>query len=76
MDYLESPMPETDKLRDYEASSERNTMLASKKKTALKNMSEIKKRWRYILSNLEKPALKTDKLLSAVKKRKSKKPIA
>ena len=70
MDYLKSPMPETEKMRDYEASSERNTILASKKKTALKNLSEIKKRWSLVLHNLEKPAQKNSQMLNAEEKKK------
>jgi FAD/FMN-containing dehydrogenase/Fe-S oxidoreductase len=73
MTYLEGPMPETEKMRDYEASAERNTMLAFKKKTALQNLSEIKKRWSSLLSNLEKPALKNVKILNADEKKKIKK---
>ncbi|MDH4262753.1 MAG: DUF3683 domain-containing protein [Spirochaetia bacterium] len=73
MAYLEGPMPETEKMRNYEASSERNTMLALKKKIALKNLSEIKKRWSFILTNLEKSASGSTKILNAEEKKKIKK---
>ncbi|MDH4200589.1 MAG: DUF3683 domain-containing protein [Spirochaetia bacterium] len=73
IEYLQGPMPETARMREYEASAERTKIVESKKKMAIQILTDVHKRWSFILTNLEKPATSGVKFLSGEEKKKIKK---
>jgi Fe-S oxidoreductase len=64
LEYLKGPMVEMEKLREYESSAERKTILVAKKKSALETLKNVENRWIFILKNLEKPVPKKCEFLT------------